>query len=390
MARPDQWPRPLRLRGARVLPTLKTDAMTQDHDPTPSPAQDRAPQTGAPQTDAPQAGAPQTGVSETGAPAYAVEVEGLDKVYAGKGKDAGKHALVEVDLAIPRGSLFGLLGPNGAGKSTLINILAGLVNKSGGSAKIWGYDIVRQPRRARAAIGVVPQELNIDPFFTPRELLELQAGLYGVPPRERRSDEILDALGLADKANAYARTLSGGMRRRLMVAKAMVHNPPVLVLDEPTAGVDIELRRQLWDHVRELNRLGTTVLLTTHYLEEAEELCDLIAIIDHGRVIACDTTEALLKRLDSKDLTMVLGSDIEAVPPALAKFNVELAAPRRLVFHYRPSQSPVPEILGSLADAGLDVVDMTTEETDLEDLFLQLTRNGRDTGPGDDRGNGPA
>ncbi len=307
-------------------------------------------------------------------PEFAVEVRGLDKRYAAKGKGADIHALVEVDLAIPRGSLFGLLGPNGAGKSTLINILAGLVNKSGGSAEIWGYDIERQPRQARAAIGVVPQELNIDPFFTPRELLELQAGLYGVPPRERRSDEILSALGLADKAESYARTLSGGMRRRLMVAKAMVHNPPVLVLDEPTAGVDIELRQQLWGHVRELNQLGTTVLLTTHYLEEAEELCDRIAIIDHGRVIACDTTESLLKRLDSKHLTLVLGGDIEAVPEALTRFNAELAAPRRLVFHYRPSQSPVPDILRAVTAAGLDVVDMTTEETDLEDLFLQLTR----------------
>jgi ABC-2 type transport system ATP-binding protein len=198
-------------------------------------------------------------------PELAVVVRGLDKVYRASGKSGPKHALVEVDLEIPRGSLFALLGPNGAGKSTLINILAGLVNKTGGRAAIWGHDIDRQPRQARAAIGVVPQELNIDPFFTPRELLELQAGLYGVPPGERRSDAILAALGLADKAAAYARTLSGGMRRRLMVAKAMVHNPPVLVLDEPTAGVDIELRQQLWGYVRELNRRGTTILLTTHY-----------------------------------------------------------------------------------------------------------------------------
>jgi len=314
-------------------------------------------------------------------PDFAVEVQGLDKFYAAKGRGEGAHALVEVDLAIPRGSLFGLLGPNGAGKSTLINILAGLVNKTGGTARIWGYDIIAQPRQARASIGVVPQELNIDPFFTPRELLELQAGLYGVPPKERRSDEILRALGLSDKAHAYARTLSGGMRRRLMVAKAMVHDPPVLVLDEPTAGVDIELRQQLWDHVRELNRRGTTVLLTTHYLEEAEELCDRIAIINHGRVIACDTTEALLRRLDSKDLTLALGRDLESVPEALAKFNVSLAAPRRLVFHYQPSRSPVPDILRAVTAAGLDVVDMTTEETDLEDLFLQLTRGAHETRP---------
>ena len=190
-----------------------------------------------------QAHAGKTAAGDPQPPEYAVEVRDLEKLYRGTGKSAAKHALKKVSLAIPRGSLFGLLGPNGAGKSTLINILAGLVNKTGGTARIWGVDIDRRPRQARAAIGVVPQELNIDPFFTPRELLELQAGLYGVPPQERRSDEVLAALGLADKAEAYARTLSGGMRRRLMVAKAMVHSPPVLVLDEPTAGVDVELRQ---------------------------------------------------------------------------------------------------------------------------------------------------
>lgn len=319
-------------------------------------------------------------------PDAAVEVRGLDKIYAANGRTKAKHALEAVDLVIPRGSLFGLLGPNGAGKSTLINILAGLVNKSGGTAAIWGCDIDRQPRQSRAAIGVVPQELNIDPFFTPRELLELQAGLYGVPPKERRSDEILKVLGLADKSEAYARTLSGGMRRRLMVAKAMVHNPPVLVLDEPTAGVDIELRQQLWAHVRDLNRRGTTVLLTTHYLEEAEQLCDRIAIINHGRVIACDTTEALLRQLDNKELTLILGQDLERVPESLSRFNVELTSPRHLVFHYRPSESPVPDILSTISAAGLSVLDMTTQETDLEDLFLRLTRGAHDQAPEKDRG----
>jgi len=319
-------------------------------------------------------------------PESAVEVRGLDKRYAAAGRGKAAHALVEIDLAIPRGALFGLLGPNGAGKSTLINILAGLVNKTGGTATIWGFDIDRQARQSRAAIGVVPQELNIDPFFTPRELLELQAGLYGVPPRERRSDEILAALGLSDKAEAYARTLSGGMRRRLMVAKAMVHSPPVLVLDEPTAGVDIELRQQLWRHVRELNRRGTTILLTTHYLEEAEELCDRIAIINHGRVIACDTTEALLRRLDSKTITVVLGRDLDAVPEPLRRFHVELAGPRRLVFRYRRSEGPVPEFLAALGELGLAVVDLTTEETDLEDLFLQLTRGAHGPAPTADAG----
>ena len=242
-------------------------------------------------------------------------MKGLNKIYRALGKGEAAHALVDVDLSIPRGSLFGLLGPNGAGKSTLINILAGLVNKTGGQATVWGCDIDENPRQARAAIGVVPQELNIDPFFTPRELLELQAGLYGVPPRERRTDEILTALGLGDKAHSYARTLSGGMRRRLMVAKAMVHNPPVLVLDEPTAGVDIELRLQLWAHVEELNNRGTTVLLTTHYLEEAEELCDRIAIINHGKVIAWDTKRALLAPPRQQ------GADASPVPGPRLKFR---------------------------------------------------------------------
>ena len=311
-------------------------------------------------------------------PEHAVEVKGLNKIYRAVGKGEAAHALNDVDLAIPRGSLFGLLGPNGAGKSTLINILAGLVNKSSGRAAVWGYDIDANPRQARAAIGVVPQELNIDPFFTPRELLELQAGLYGVPPRERRSDEILAALGLGDKAHAYARTLSGGMRRRLMVAKAMVHNPPVLVLDEPTAGVDIELRLQLWAHVEELNKRGTTVLLTTHYLEEAEELCDRIAIINHGQVIAWDTKRALLRRLDSKELTLLLSEDLAAVPEALAPFGPERVGGRCLRFQYRSSDSPVSEILAAVSGAGLKVADIFTEEADLEDIFLQLTQGAHD------------
>src|SRR5215510_4552068 len=240
-----------------------------------------------------------------GLPDDAVAVRGLNKIYRAKG-GRGTPALIDIDLAIPRGSLYGLLGPNGAGKSTLINILAQLVIKTSGTVSIWGIDLDREPRAAAAAIGVVPQELNIDPFFTPRELLELQAGLYGVPKAERRTMEILDAVGLADKAEAYARTLSGGMRRRLMVAKALVHTPPVLVLDEPTAGVDVELRQQLWHYVRGLNAQGVTVLLTTHYLEEAEQLCDRIAIINHGRLIACEPTAAMLRRLDRKELVFIL------------------------------------------------------------------------------------
>lgn len=306
-------------------------------------------------------------------PEDAVEVKALDKTYRASGQGEAKKALTAVDLNIRRGQLFGLLGPNGAGKSTLINIMAGLVHKTGGTMKLWGYDIDANPRQARSAIGIVPQELNIDPFFTPRELLDLQAGLYGVPKSERITDELLEIMGLTDKAEAYARTLSGGMRRRLMVAKAMVHDPPILVLDEPTAGVDVELRRQLWRHVRQLNRRGTTILLTTHYLEEAEELCDEIAIINHGQVIACDTTPELLKRLDTKALALKVAENVDAVPAALQPFQPELDRHGRLVFRYRASESPVAQILEAVHAAGLTIVDVSTEETDLEDIFLQLT-----------------
>ena len=322
----------------------------------------------------PAAGA-RTGSPEA-LPAHAVTVAGLNKVY--RSRSSEKRALTDVDLEIPRGSLFGLLGPNGAGKSTLINILAQLVNKTSGRVSVWGMDLDRDPRNVASAIGVVPQELNIDPFFTPRELLNLQAGLYGVPRAERRTMEILAAVGLADRAESYARTLSGGMRRRLMVAKAMVHNPPVLVLDEPTAGVDVELRQQLWAHVRRLNEAGTTVLLTTHYLEEAEQLCDRIAIISHGKLVACDTTAALLRRLDHKELVFQLAADLAAVPAQLLRFGAELPSPRRLVLRYQPSRTRIGEILAAVQQSGLDIADLTTLEADLEDIFLQLTRAARE------------
>jgi ABC-2 type transport system ATP-binding protein len=310
-------------------------------------------------------------------PALAVCLKGLTKVYAASGRSPAKTALEGIDLEVPRGSLFGLLGPNGAGKSTMINILAGLVVKTAGTAEIWGIDIDRHARQARAAIGVVPQELNIDPFFTPREMLDLHAGLYGVPQAERRTDELLAAVGLSDKANAYARTLSGGMRRRLMVAKAMVHSPPVLVLDEPTAGVDVELRRQLWAHVRRLNAEGVTILLTTHYLEEAQELCDRIAIIDRGHVVVSEPTEMLLRRLDAKELRIWVAERITRVPETLARFHIELAKPGKLVFHYQPSRSRLGDLLDAVRQAGLTVLDVQTKETALEDIFLQITSRDR-------------
>lgn len=304
-------------------------------------------------------------------PDNAVEADGLSKAYAGR--RGRKLALDQVSLAIPRGSFFGLLGPNGAGKSTFINILAGLVVKSAGSVRVWNRDIDTDPRGAKAAIGVVPQELNLDPFFTPRELLEVQAGMYGVPKPERRTEAILEAVGLADKADSYARTLSGGMRRRLLVAKAMVHNPPVLVLDEPTAGVDIELRQSLWAMIRQLNRAGTTVVLTTHYLEEAQELCDRIAIINQGRLVACEPTPDLLARMDSKAVAITLDRPLADVPPALAALSPEIRPDGRLVIRYQPSLTPMGRILDLVREAGLTIQDLSTEEADLEDIFLQLT-----------------
>jgi len=305
--------------------------------------------------------------------APAIEVRGLEKVYAGGKRGAEKRALKGIDLSVPKGSFFGLLGPNGAGKSTLINILAGLVTKTAGEARVWGYDIERDMRAARRAIGVVPQELNFDPFFTPAEMLDVQAGLYGVPRAERRTDEILEAVGLSDKRDAYTRSLSGGMKRRLLVAKAMVHSPKVLVLDEPTAGVDVELRRSLWRQVRKLNESGVTILLTTHYLEEAEELCDRVAIINHGRVIACEPTEQLMARMDSKQLRVTLEREIDGVPPGLGGYSVEQRGPRGLLFSYAPSQTGAGEILQAVARAGLAVADVSTREAELEDVFLSLT-----------------
>lgn len=308
------------------------------------------------------------------APALAVEVSGLTKTYRGRKGLPGKQALKGINLAIPRGSIFGLLGPNGAGKSTLINILAGLVVKTSGTAKIWGYEVEEQSRMARSSIGVVPQELNLDAFFTPRELMDLQAGLYGVPKRERRTDELLEAVGLTDKADSYARTLSGGMRRRLMVAKALVHTPPVLVLDEPTAGVDVELRKSLWEYVRKLNAGGVTVLLTTHYLEEAQELCDRIAIINHGEIAANDTTKNLLRRIDNKRLTITVDRDVAELPKNLRTQGWERQDARHLSVAYKPSEAAVEALLRLVQMNGLSIIDLSTEETDLEDIFLQLTK----------------
>jgi ABC-2 type transport system ATP-binding protein len=306
-------------------------------------------------------------------PENAVEIDALSKIYVAQNGEPATPALNGVSLNIPRGSFFGLLGPNGAGKSTLINILAGLVTRTSGAARIWGYDIETKMRAARRSIGIVPQELNVDPFFTPQESLELQAGLYGVLANARRTEEILDAVGLLGKADAYSRTLSGGMRRRLLVAKAMVHSPPVLVLDEPTAGVDVELRRQLWGYVQELNSRGTTILLTTHYLKEAEELCDQIAIIGEGNLITCEPTSTLLQKLDAKEMTVTVSEVLSHVPDALKHYNVELQNHQRLRFCYPPSKTDSGKILSAIQQAGLSVNDVVTKEAELEDIFISLT-----------------
>ncbi|WP_347823930.1 ABC transporter ATP-binding protein [uncultured Planktomarina sp.] len=302
----------------------------------------------------------------------AIELRGLKKTYAATKKTEAKTALSGIDLDIPRGAIFGLLGPNGAGKSTLINILAGLVKKSAGSVNIWGFDQDENPRQSRASIGVMPQELNLDPFFTPGASLDMQAGLYGVPKALRKTDEILRLIGLEDKANAYARSLSGGMRRRLLLGKALVHGPQILVLDEPTAGVDIGLRQMLWDNVRQLNADGMTVILTTHYLEEAQEMCDQIAIIHEGALRALDTTANLLSKLDTKTLV------VESEPPVDISLPAGVTQSQRadgtLAFTYSRSSISPGEILDALRLAGVKILDIQTEQPDLQDVFLDITK----------------
>jgi len=297
----------------------------------------------------------------------AIRIESLSKTYAG-----GKKALREVSLDIPRGQIFGLLGPNGAGKSTLINILAGLVMKTSGNVVIWGFDIDQHPRNAKRSIGVVPQEIIFDPFFTPRETLEIQAGLYGIPKAERQSDALLAAMHLTDKANAYSRTLSGGMKRRLLVAKAMVHSPPILVLDEPTAGVDVELRRQLWDYVRQLHATGVTIVLTTHYLEEAEELCDRIGIINHGQIVANEPTRQLIAKAQEKSVVVTFDRDISEVPTNACFEDISLIDERTLEISFRKDRVNAGQVLAALTADGLGIVDVSTRDPDLEDVFLSL------------------
>jgi len=303
----------------------------------------------------------------------AIEIRDLVKTYAAQKNQPAKHALQGVSLDVPTGGIFGLLGPNGAGKSTMINIMAGLVNKTGGTVRIWGHDIDRDHRNAKLSIGIVPQEIVFDPFFTPFEVLENQAGMYGVARTLRRSEALLRAVHLHDKRNAYARSLSGGMKRRLLIAKAMVHAPPVLVLDEPTAGVDVELRRQLWELVGDLNSQGVTVVLTTHYLEEAEQLCDRIAIINHGTLVTNQPTRELIAMARDKIVRVTLERDLTAPPADPLLTKAVLIDPRTVEITYDRDRTSAGQVLAILQREGYTIQDVTTREADLEDVFVQLT-----------------
>lgn len=304
----------------------------------------------------------------------AIKAQQLSKTYSGKGSK--EHvALSGIDIEIPRGSFFGLLGPNGAGKSTFINIMAGLVNKTSGSISICGHDLDSDTKAAKRSIGIVPQELVLDPFFPPFEALENTAGFYGVPKSKRRTMEIIEALGLKDKAFSQSRKLSGGMRRRLLIAKALVHSPEVLVLDEPTAGVDVELRNSLWEYVKELNKQGTTILLTTHYLEEAEELCDNIAVINHGKIIKNDSKKNIMKIVDRKKLILSANEEVKDIPKALQKYNCSINADGNIEVNYKSNETSVDEILQAFIKSSLTIRDLSTEEADLEEIFRHLTKD---------------
>ena len=307
----------------------------------------------------------------------AISIRNVVKRYAGIKDAPGKLALDDVSFDVPAGQIFGLLGPNGAGKSTLINILAGLVTKTSGHASIWGFDIDADPRNAKRSIGIVPQEVVFDPFFTPAEVLDYQAGYYGVPKEARRTLELLAAVHLSDKANAYSRTLSGGMKRRLLIAKALVHTPPVIVLDEPTAGVDVELRRQLWELVAQLNAEGVTVVLTTHYLEEAEQLCDRIAIINHGKLIADKPTRELVEMAREKIVVLTLDREVASLPASATFVKCVSAGERAVEITYNKDSTNAGEVLAAVQAQGFAIVDVTTREADLEDVFVSLTSGAR-------------
>ncbi len=306
---------------------------------------------------------------------YALTVENLTKIYSDSKTKKQSKALVDLTFEVKQGEVFGLLGPNGAGKTTFLSILGGTVTKTNGNVNVWGFDLDKNPRQVKASIGIVPQEVNLDAFFSPKKLLELQAGLYGVTKKDRITDLILKMVALEDKANAYSRSLSGGMKRRLLIAKAMVHQPPILILDEPTAGVDVELRNNLWDNVKELNKEGVTIILTTHYLLEAQEMCDRIAIIDKGNLVALDTTTKLLERIQTKKINFKV-KDID-VNKTLSMKNIQFRVNSKNLISatYEKNSLDFGEIVNYLNHNNIKIEDISTEDGDLEDVFVQLTKH---------------
>ena len=303
-----------------------------------------------------------------------LSVKNLNKIYL-KNKSKSVHALKKLNLEVKEGEIFGLLGPNGAGKSTFINILAGTTIKTSGNVNVWGFNLDKNPRQVRASIGIVPQEVNVDPFFSPRKLLELQAGLYGIKKKDRITDTILKLVSLENQANSYTRRLSGGMKRRLLVAKALVHQPPIIILDEPTAGVDVELRSNLWKNVKSLNKQGVTIILTTHYLLEAEEMCDRIGILNKGNLVALDSTKNLLKRIQTKIVTFVVNGKVNIENQSLKSLNVIDNQPKQLIVSYEKSLLNIEELINYINKQNIKISDISTDDGNLEDVFVRLTKN---------------
>jgi len=305
----------------------------------------------------------------------ALTVENLTKIYSNSKTKKENKALANISFEVKQGEVFGLLGPNGAGKTTFLSILGGTVIKTAGNISVWGFDLDKNPRQVRASLGIVPQEVNLDAFFTPKQLLELQAGLYGITKKDRITNLILKMVALEDKANAYSRSLSGGMKRRLLIAKAMVHQPPILILDEPTAGVDVELRNNLWENVKELNQEGVTIILTTHYLLEAQEMCDRIAILDKGNLVALDTTERLLERIQTKKIKFkVKDFDLNT---ELSMRGIEFGVISKNIIRasYEKNSLNFTEIVNYLNKNNIKIEDISTDDGDLEDVFVQLTKH---------------
>jgi len=302
-----------------------------------------------------------------------LSIRNLKKIYSSKQAE-DVHALNDLNLNVQEGEIFGLLGPNGAGKTTFINIVAGTVIKTAGKVSVYGFDLDENPRQVRASVGIVPQEVNLDPFFSPRKLLELQAGLYGIKRKDRITDTILELVSLEKQAHSYARSLSGGMKRRLLMAKALVHQPPIVFLDEPTAGVDVQLRQNLWKNVRLLNDLGVTIILTTHYLEEAEEMCDRIAILNKGNIVALDSTKNLLNRIQTKKVTFKTDKIVDIKDEDLKSLKIISKSGTEICVSYEKNKIYIEELINLIKKNNIKIMDISTDDGDLEDVFLRLIK----------------